>query len=79
LYFAFRFPPVIALNIYNLPIRTTILTNVNFLHGQITAGAKKSEKQKELTESALGLKLGLIGFVSRISYLVLRIALGDWV
>jgi len=33
------------------------------LHGQIIAGAKKSEKQKELTESALGLKLGLIGFV----------------
>jgi len=34
-----------------------------FVIGQIIAGAKKSEKQKELTESALSLKLGLFGFV----------------
>jgi hypothetical protein len=33
------------------------------LHWQIIAGAQKSEKQKELAESALSLKLGLFGFV----------------
>jgi hypothetical protein len=32
------------------------------LHGQIIAGAKKSEKQKGTKESASGLKLGLFGF-----------------
>jgi hypothetical protein len=31
--------------------------------GEIIAGAKKSGKQKETTESKPGLKLGLFGFV----------------
>ena len=35
------------------------------LHSQIIDGATKSEKQKEFTESAPGLKSGLIGFVLR--------------